>query len=563
MSIYYALAGWSGNRERRREKKEEKEKGRSFFFPIVLVIWIPLFYGYGFRFPVNHYIEAYEYDVSNITCSGVARERRRGRPAPGVTSLKKTLDDIVNGLESADKIKLLFCLGSSDSDESSAHLTNTDYQFLLVGVHLAQLVVLQEPIRSQRASTETAADIRSSGVQHLRLDDFTYNIGFRLTLKSWVSRLPAVETRRLSFARSVRAYLFVPSTATRASSKRPEGTGVPTARRSGTLPGYPDVIITSGGDGIAPWGEGASAATSAGARESPSAAREVMPRSVMQRHGGRGNGAPGRRRALLQSHKVVFAEQSGAQWWAYDSHSGVCRWLAGARVQPHLFEVSTVGMENYCTVNSDWYTTICLPDVTDELRKNNRKRCIILHHDNASSHKAKRTNKLLKEQNFNSAYSPDLAPCEFFVQKIYTNYAVNDFHHQKKLSKSTETCFRETSNFVSRTLNVLFHKLVTSLQSSPRSVAARTPIGFHSSGSRCRCDGSRKETPRHCRRPFDPMLCRKTITITKCIINIDNEIAADEPSNDAGAPRYRAGVCACAARPSVEHTPTRVDRVRP
>ncbi|GBP59689.1 hypothetical protein EVAR_48657_1 [Eumeta japonica] len=31
-----------------------------------------------------------------------------------------------------------------------------------------------------------------------------------------------------------------------ASSKRPEGTAVPTARRSGTLPGYPDVIITSG-----------------------------------------------------------------------------------------------------------------------------------------------------------------------------------------------------------------------------------------------------------------------------------------------------------------------------
>ncbi|GBP78652.1 Odorant receptor 45b [Eumeta japonica] len=39
-----------------------------------------------------------------------------------------------------------------------------------------------------------------------------------------------------------------------------------------------------------------------------------------------------------------------------------------------------------------WYTTICLPDVIEELRKINRKLRIMLHHDIASSHTPKQTN---------------------------------------------------------------------------------------------------------------------------------------------------------------------------
>ncbi|GBP19424.1 hypothetical protein EVAR_15772_1 [Eumeta japonica] len=72
--------------------------------------------------------------------------------------------------------------------------------------------------------------------------------------------------------------------------------------------------------------------------------------------------------------------------------------------------VPTVSLENYRTMNSYWYTAICLPEIIDELRKNN--------HNNASSHTAKHTNKLLKEKNLelmsNPAYIPDLAPCDFF-----------------------------------------------------------------------------------------------------------------------------------------------------
>ncbi|GBP35898.1 hypothetical protein EVAR_23147_1 [Eumeta japonica] len=50
--------------------------------------------------------------------------------------------------------------------------------------------------------------------------------------------------------------------------------------------------------------------------------------------------------------------------------------------------VTTVALENCRTVNSDWYTTICFPEVIDELWKSKRKRRIIVRHDSTSSHEA-------------------------------------------------------------------------------------------------------------------------------------------------------------------------------
>lgn len=81
--------------------------------------------------------------------------------------------------------------------------------------------------------------------------------------------------------------------------------------------------------------------------------------------------------------------------------------------------VATVALDNQKTVNADWYTTICLPNVLAEIRKNNPKRRIILHHDNASAHTASLTKTFLSEKKVelmtHSPYSPDLAPCDFFL----------------------------------------------------------------------------------------------------------------------------------------------------
>lgn len=81
--------------------------------------------------------------------------------------------------------------------------------------------------------------------------------------------------------------------------------------------------------------------------------------------------------------------------------------------------VATVPLENRKTVNSEWYTTICLPEVFGEIRKNNRQRRIILHHDNASCHTSAATTEYLNSQMIeltgHPPYSPDLAPNDFYL----------------------------------------------------------------------------------------------------------------------------------------------------
>jgi len=81
--------------------------------------------------------------------------------------------------------------------------------------------------------------------------------------------------------------------------------------------------------------------------------------------------------------------------------------------------VATICLEDRKSVNADWYTTVCLPEVIAELRKNNPNRRIILHHDNASSHTARRTIEFLAEKKIelldHPPYSPDLSPNDFFT----------------------------------------------------------------------------------------------------------------------------------------------------
>jgi histone-lysine N-methyltransferase SETMAR len=84
--------------------------------------------------------------------------------------------------------------------------------------------------------------------------------------------------------------------------------------------------------------------------------------------------------------------------------------------------VSTVPLLNRATVNAEWYTTVCLPKVFSQLQHDRPKtgvRGILLHHDNASSHTAAKTLDYLMDEGVqllpHPPYSPDLAPCDFFV----------------------------------------------------------------------------------------------------------------------------------------------------
>ena len=64
--------------------------------------------------------------------------------------------------------------------------------------------------------------------------------------------------------------------------------------------------------------------------------------------------------------------------------------------------VATIPFEHRRMVNSECYTTICLSKFFGGIRNTSKRRRIIVHHDNASSHTSTQTMA-------HTTYSPDLA----------------------------------------------------------------------------------------------------------------------------------------------------------
>ena len=85
--------------------------------------------------------------------------------------------------------------------------------------------------------------------------------------------------------------------------------------------------------------------------------------------------------------------------------------------------VAMVPLEQRRTVNSEWYTTICLPVVFQEIRIINRRRRTTLHHDNASSHSSAQTTTFLSTENIDlmsyPPYNPDLARMTSFYFRTW------------------------------------------------------------------------------------------------------------------------------------------------
>ena len=85
------------------------------------------------------------------------------------------------------------------------------------------------------------------------------------------------------------------------------------------------------------------------------------------------------------------SKQQSTVWVFQDEPTKVVRSRSAAKQMIACFfgytgHMTTVGLEDRRTVCTDWYTTICLPEVINKLRRTNRNRLIILHHDNASCH---------------------------------------------------------------------------------------------------------------------------------------------------------------------------------
>jgi [histone H3]-lysine36 N-dimethyltransferase SETMAR len=102
------------------------------------------------------------------------------------------------------------------------------------------------------------------------------------------------------------------------------------------------------------------------------------------------------------------------------------------------------------TVNALSYTKNCLKHLVQkikEARPNTGTRGILLHHDNASSHTAQLTVKFLKENKLkllpHAPYSPDLAPCDFFLfPKLKEKLKGKTFANQKELNMAVSRALK-------------------------------------------------------------------------------------------------------------------------
>lgn len=100
-----------------------------------------------------------------------------------------------------------------------------------------------------------------------------------------------------------------------------------------------------------------------------------------------------------------------------------------------------IALEKGATVTAQWYVDHCMKPVIDKLKKvrpKTKDKNIFLHHDNAPGHKAKHTQNFLETTNLiqlpHPPYSPDLAPCDFYLfPKIKKNLKGRRFESKEDL----------------------------------------------------------------------------------------------------------------------------------
>lgn len=84
--------------------------------------------------------------------------------------------------------------------------------------------------------------------------------------------------------------------------------------------------------------------------------------------------------------------------------------------------VAKIIVKKGTTVTGDLYASTILPEVFSNFKKMTGRstvRHVMLHHDNAAPHTAKVVTKYLNQEKVDilphPPYSPDLAPCDFFL----------------------------------------------------------------------------------------------------------------------------------------------------
>ncbi len=98
------------------------------------------------------------------------------------------------------------------------------------------------------------------------------------------------------------------------------------------------------------------------------------------------------------------------------------------------------------TITGRFYANKILPNMLSNYKKNNGKNSLqelTLHHDNASSHTCRLTKTYLENQGISNLphppYSPDLAPCDFFLfPKIKKELKNKKYDHVENLARAVQ-----------------------------------------------------------------------------------------------------------------------------
>ena len=104
--------------------------------------------------------------------------------------------------------------------------------------------------------------------------------------------------------------------------------------------------------------------------------------------------------------------------------------------------VKAIKLGGQKTVTANWYTTKCLPGIFQKVNV----RDLMLHHDNASSHKAGLTVEFLKQKKIkvieHPPYSPDLAMCDFWLFfNLKKNLRGRRFHSEEEIDVAINAFF--------------------------------------------------------------------------------------------------------------------------
>ncbi|KAI8430490.1 hypothetical protein MSG28_000750 [Choristoneura fumiferana] len=113
--------------------------------------------------------------------------------------------------------------------------------------------------------------------------------------------------------------------------------------------------------------------------------------------------------------KTVYDILTGDETWLYN-------YDPETKQQSTTGHIATVVLEDQRTVNSEWYVTVCAPQVLSawfDKRPKSGTQHLLWHHDNADPHTSARTLDYCSSKNVTirpqPPYSPDLAPCDFYL----------------------------------------------------------------------------------------------------------------------------------------------------